>query len=638
MYLNGPRFSFSGDFAADTSTVNNDVRHYDNASFERRFQDPADGRVENGWWNPTGGSALGFPGCSVRSATAADGTSIETDALLAANVAGPRDRSSGKMIDIDPQAQMYTQLWAVTLRFVQADGTVLLQGDLKTPSFRDLQPRQFVSDGGATNGLPNGQPYGASWTSVLHNLHWGDISTSPVLRALRDTIDEAQLSVNLSAFGYFYADADGRYSMGRLLGTVGPYSSGEPELFARARRLVGLNDFNFSNACHDRQSGMVVVDLGGSLPLSDPLGAAIDVGTLQIAVATGTAPKVGANPAPGDYVVIGQVDYSADDWLMSTSGIVSLPVPEAAAALVDDHQLLLLTTNNGPVTARAVETTDGLLVRADNTVQRLNPGDPPVVVSIHAAQWGAPLAGKQISLTMAKPSAAGGGPPNDPEPPTAPYPKTNHPSTALQFPESVTTDEQGKAEVSIAGTDPGNPRGYVDGQIYQLNYTFDGIVQGETDPMDQIVVHLRTAFVAPEHPTWADIAPTLIQYGNLYPLMSRHISDLSDPSAVLAKRDILLHAFKRDFDAPDYMPAQRDLSPGKLQAIIRWLEEAPAEPVAEVAIASGQTAPVEPDPSEMERRAAITMTRSAYEQLTSVRGGKADAIRGAVDAIDIIDD
>ncbi len=39
-YLGNLRLVFSGDFQADVSTVNNDVRHYDTYSFESRFQEP----------------------------------------------------------------------------------------------------------------------------------------------------------------------------------------------------------------------------------------------------------------------------------------------------------------------------------------------------------------------------------------------------------------------------------------------------------------------------------------------------------------------------------------------------------------------------------------------------------------------
>ena len=63
-YLHPPRIVFSGTFQADVSTVNNDVRHFDNATFEKRFQDfqkqsqdpPA--TIMNGWWNPEGTGAF----------------------------------------------------------------------------------------------------------------------------------------------------------------------------------------------------------------------------------------------------------------------------------------------------------------------------------------------------------------------------------------------------------------------------------------------------------------------------------------------------------------------------------------------------------------------------------------------------
>jgi hypothetical protein len=39
-YLNVVRLAFAGTFQADVSTVNNDVRHFDNASFEPAYQRP----------------------------------------------------------------------------------------------------------------------------------------------------------------------------------------------------------------------------------------------------------------------------------------------------------------------------------------------------------------------------------------------------------------------------------------------------------------------------------------------------------------------------------------------------------------------------------------------------------------------
>ena len=44
-YLNPIRLHFSGQFQADPSTVNNDVRHFDNATFQPQFQQPQSGAL-----------------------------------------------------------------------------------------------------------------------------------------------------------------------------------------------------------------------------------------------------------------------------------------------------------------------------------------------------------------------------------------------------------------------------------------------------------------------------------------------------------------------------------------------------------------------------------------------------------------
>ena len=57
-YLDSPRLTFAGEFQADVSTVNNDVRHHDNATVEERCQRYSEGSTENAWWNPIGGTAF----------------------------------------------------------------------------------------------------------------------------------------------------------------------------------------------------------------------------------------------------------------------------------------------------------------------------------------------------------------------------------------------------------------------------------------------------------------------------------------------------------------------------------------------------------------------------------------------------
>ncbi|MBD0254842.1 MAG: hypothetical protein ICV83_03910 [Cytophagales bacterium] len=620
-YLDKPRLVFSGDFQADVSTVNNDVRHYDNGTFEPRFQQPQEGKTLNGWWNPGGGATFAFVDCTVRGACYEDGTET-TDAsqewIIGQAVSQAAGVSPGKMVDIDPQMQMCSQLWAVKLRLGTATGELILQGDVAVTGFRDLQGRQVGQH------LPNRQPLGASWTTVLENVVWGKAADrSKLLGQLRSHAQEGCLSLNLSAFGYYYTHNDGRFSMGRLLGTIGPCYRHEPRLFAPARRLIGLGAapaFGYSNFIYGETEKRLTVDLGNSFPVTDPLGTAADVGTLRLAVSTRPAVDV-ANTEPvlpADRIVIGDVGYGAPGWLLNTAGIVALPVPDAAAALLPNHQLLLLSvTPDGQEALWACETAQGLAVRADGNIQRIDPGET-ARVNVYAYQWGKPLANCPVSFALAPPTQDGGGPGTDPAPPPAPIPETGLPVSALHFPATVTTNAAGVAELTIRGDDPKNPRGYLDGQIYQILYAIDGLPPGQQYFNDRIIVHLRDGYTVPDPVAWADVQPILTQYGNLYPIMSKHIVDLTDADAVRDHWKILLFAFTRDINDPHYMPVTRDLSEAKRQAIIRWLRSV-APPLAAATPKATEAGGL---PEPVQRRMDYEQThREAIGQLRALKGG-----------------
>ena len=55
-YLDSPRLHFDGWFQADVSTINNDVRFYQNASFVPEYQE----LNQNGSWNPEEPASSGF--------------------------------------------------------------------------------------------------------------------------------------------------------------------------------------------------------------------------------------------------------------------------------------------------------------------------------------------------------------------------------------------------------------------------------------------------------------------------------------------------------------------------------------------------------------------------------------------------
>src|SRR5690606_18519141 len=109
-YLDTPRLHFRGRFQADTSTVNNDVRHYKTAAFQPEFQAMMVGQGQgeaqrtNGYWNPEGSGAWRFLGCRITSAVlgARTITDPRVDPVIGMRIAGSDDRVAGKLVDLDP--------------------------------------------------------------------------------------------------------------------------------------------------------------------------------------------------------------------------------------------------------------------------------------------------------------------------------------------------------------------------------------------------------------------------------------------------------------------------------------------------------------------------------------------------------
>src|SRR5262245_50491872 len=93
-YLDAPRLHFRGWFQADVSTINNDVRFYQNASFVPEYQQ----LNQNGSWNPEGTGIFRLLDCAVTGAVWNGQLSPVAD-LTVQNAA---DRAPGKLVDLDP--------------------------------------------------------------------------------------------------------------------------------------------------------------------------------------------------------------------------------------------------------------------------------------------------------------------------------------------------------------------------------------------------------------------------------------------------------------------------------------------------------------------------------------------------------
>src|SRR5690554_5378583 len=116
-YLNNLRMVFSGRFQSDVSTVNNDVRHFDVDKFVPEYQEYGKGAI-NGWWNPCGSGAFRLIDCRVTQVGYQDGTTTSDpakDPVIGMLLGGSNDLVSAKMVDLDPQMQMVSEIWGLTM-------------------------------------------------------------------------------------------------------------------------------------------------------------------------------------------------------------------------------------------------------------------------------------------------------------------------------------------------------------------------------------------------------------------------------------------------------------------------------------------------------------------------------------------
>src|SRR5262245_51772821 len=103
-YLDAARLHFTGWFQADVSTINNDVRFYQNSSFVPEYQQ----LNQNGSWNPEGTAIFRLLDCAVTGAflNGRQCTTPSDDTVIGMSVQNAADRAPGKLVDLDPQQQM----------------------------------------------------------------------------------------------------------------------------------------------------------------------------------------------------------------------------------------------------------------------------------------------------------------------------------------------------------------------------------------------------------------------------------------------------------------------------------------------------------------------------------------------------
>ncbi len=639
-YLNRLRLAFTGSFQADVSTVNNDVRHFDNASFQPAYQDPQAGQSRK-VWNPNGSGAFRLIDCRVRAVWYADGTTTadsSEDPVVGMWIGGSSGRTSGKLVDVDPQWQLASALWGLELRLTDRD-TDLFEGQYQPAAFRDLWFNRLT--GSSQDGAAS-----STFQSVLDDVRWaGDASARSRFASELQAASGEQLSVRLATFGYHGRASSPRFTLGTVVGTIGPQRRGDPASFVAGRRFTPRqgtstgHGITYFSGLIDETSQTLLLDLANALQITDRQGTPADIGTLVVGILQDPGTAEGAEVSDEACAVVAEVPYREAGWLQASAGVFAAPLTSDQAAMAAEHPLALVVAERltsgrlglggGVVAIR--ESPEGLVLSAEPAVHRIDAGQASSF-RLHARCYGATLPGADVALSQVGPVAGqGGGPASDPNPPSAPIPDIGVPEDALSLPSRATTGPDGTAEVAVGSdpTGPRNPRGYLDGQIYLLDYRLEGQGEPVRHPFEFVVVHARDAVEPNDHPTWDDVKDIFVQYANLYPIMSRQLIDLADPAAVLRHRELLRLAFSADIADPNHMPVTRDLSEPKRQLVLRWLDQGVADDLPATG-ATDRGAPETAPPLSTTRQPPVT-ARGGDEEEPGSKSSFAAGFRHAMD-------
>ncbi|GAA2531309.1 ferritin-like domain-containing protein [Pilimelia columellifera] len=550
-YVGYPRLNFAGTFQADISTVNNVVHYYDNNNFEPRFQRPvyfANNKLidENGLFNPRGSGAFRLADMHIRSGLRPDGTLLDkpgSDPVVGAVLRQAGHRVDAKMVDIDQRDQTTPGIYGMRLSIVDGTDTELLQADLEPSWIEDLWRR------GPGIPLPAGTNASAGFTSVLKNLQWADDLSSPLLRDLRAKTDENLLSIRFVLDGYAVdlVDYGPAHTYGRMVGCIGPYHSGEPRRFVAGRRLrrVSGNSMWDASARVDEKASTVFIDLANSWPTSSKGGPLADLGVVQLAVLKEDGTPEVLAPVPG----------TDSSFLEGRAGIAAVPLKADQLVDIESRRLALVNSANPPQLLLA-EATDGIWVHADETVHRLYPADPyaTVTTDVHVTKFGRPAAGVTVTVTAAKPTST------------------------VDFPATLTTDARGRASLRLTAKAP-QTEAAIEGVTSALLL---GSADRPNQPDSRVAILVFSSHDAPKRPTWnRDVWPIFQQYANLYPVMGG-LFDLGNYRHVVEQKTYIKRTLLAPIDSPTHMPVSRDLSPGKRDMIVKWLDTKPVPPILEI--------------------------------------------------------
>ena len=601
-YINVPRIAFAGLFRADIPTANNDVSSFAFAA----------GYTENEFipnWNAQGSGEFSLINCTVRSVTYSNGTTSQRDALVGSRVVVNQRSSPAKMAGLDIAAIFYSTIYGMELA-LQQDATT-------APAFVGSSAPFLVEQDGWANVpcAPAGSWFvsglAAHGATVLKNITWST-EGSEILQQLQ--AGGKELSVALAMYSQCPIDVATQQltdceNTGYVVGTIGVVQSdSDPAAFSSfaSHRIMTFDGVeqpeiawpqedacsnplltrgvlwmykayfdidtthkavrvDFSNAFSKNADGFTVKDFGSELSL-----AILDEELSCVRVlADGAIPYREAGWFENS---AGMFDASLTDEEMQL--VVDKPlvvvrlVPSGASRSVTDYPLCANSTGNNDHYQLMLKESP-YFVRPRNTyVFRMEAGDT-ANTSLYVTHFGRPSANTAVIVKQSSP--AEGTPTSD--------------GVAVLQQEGI-TDDQGVVHYKfVAKSKKQLPNCGLDFQIFRFIYRLKEDTSSCfvplfppyytcINPFGFLLWRDDSEIYRPPYSWQEHAAPIFKKYAILYPVM-KTILNLSNFSDVTQPKNIRLlrFALTLDFNHPSYMPATRDLSPTKQNAIVEWLDD-----------------------------------------------------------------
>ena len=145
--------------------------------------------------------------------------------------------------------------------------------------------------------------------------------------------------------------------MGHIVGTIGPYTAGEPKHFTIGRQMISAQP-PFSSTTGQVNTlqvkvgadGMsVTADFGNSFQIESANSGLLNIGTVLLGVLKSNPTQVLTTVDASQLVVIGEVPYLRTDWYTRTAGVQTFDLTgnEAAKAALGGCPLVVVSPVSG---------------------------------------------------------------------------------------------------------------------------------------------------------------------------------------------------------------------------------------------------------------------------------------------------